>query len=184
VLGKRRKQAQDLIRTTVSSGERVRAPFTVSLFGKGGKRMKDIEYSKSDGDKFLKIRDHPELFKHFVLPIADVHGIEFLITREELKRENGAYSYADVPGYYGVDRKYGYGSIYVSTEDSFWDRVFKRTFITRCDNAVKRLEEICPELDKTFCNYHDDYLKTVDCVKRYRIKKFSVPKDVCPPHDD
>jgi hypothetical protein len=146
--------------------------------------MKDIEYDKAAGDKVLKMHDHPELFRHFVFPVADAHGIEFYITREELKRENGRYRYADVPGHYGIDRKYGCGSIYVTTEDSFWDRLFKKTFNDRCDAAVKTLERICPELDKNLRDYYDAYLKTVGSVKRWRIKRNSVPKDVVPSHDD
>jgi hypothetical protein len=153
----------------------------------GEKRMHDIEYNKADGDRFLKLHEHPELFKHFVIPVADSSGIVFYITYENLRNDidnSPRYGYASVPGYYGVGSyRYNAGAIYVNREDSFWDKLFKRTFFDRCDSAVKKLEEICPKLDAEFTKFHDEYLKTVHCVKRYRFKKFSIDMQI-PKHDD
>jgi hypothetical protein len=137
--------------------------------------MHDVEYDKKDGDRYLKIHDHPELFKHFVLPVVKVNGILFYITRNELKDDLGKYSFADVPGHFGAgDYSYGRAAFFVPTVGSFWDDLFKRTFNDRCDAAVKRLEEICFVIDAEPECFHRDYAHTVDFVKRWRIKKLSI----------
>ena len=162
-------------------------PFTVSKEGEN-KLMHDIEYNKNEGNLFLDMHDHPELYKHFVLPVADTTGILFYITQEKLLTEDekgSRYGYSSVPGFYGVgDYSYYAGAIHVNHEPSLWERIRGWTFDERCDAAVKRLEGVCDCLDITDDVWCRDYLAAVDRAKRYRIHKLSVPKGMCPRHND
>ena len=127
----------------------------------------------------MKMHDHPELFKHFVLSVVEARGVRFFVTRDELKQTASTmYGFAYVPELYGTS------VILVKREDSFMDKLFRRTFDQRCDTALKYLKEVCLRMDDVCAQFYTDFGDTVSMAKKWEISKNSVPVEMCPRHDD